>query len=52
MSLKIDIILIFLTILSIFNRKLSLNLLSNILKKKGAEASLIEIAKRERSLDR
>ena len=50
MSLKIDIILIFLTILSIFNRKLSLNLLSNILKKKGAEASLIEIAKRERSL--
>ena len=45
MSLKIDIILIFLTILSIFNRKLSLNLLSNILKKKGAEASLIEIAK-------
>ena len=50
MSLKIDIILIFLTILSIFNRKLSLNLLSNILKKKDAEASLIEIAKRERSL--
>lgn len=50
MSLKIDIILIFLTILSIFNRKLSLNLLSNILKKKGAEVSLIEIAKRERSL--
>ena len=50
MSLKIDIILIFLTILSIFNSKLSLNLLSNILKKKGAEASLIEIAKRERSL--
>jgi len=50
MSFKIDIILIFLTILSIFNRKLSLNLLSNILKKKGAEVNLIEIAKRERSL--
>ena len=50
MSLKIDVILIILTIISIFNRKLSLNLLSNVLKKIGAEDSLIEITKRERSL--
>lgn len=50
MSLKIDLIIIFLTIISIFNRKLSLNLLSNVLKKNDAEDSLIETAKRERPL--
>jgi len=50
MSLKTDLIIIFLTIISIFNRKLSLNLLSNVLKKNDAEDSLIETAKRERPL--
>ena len=46
MSLKIDIILIFLTILSIFNRKLSLNLLSNILKKR-LKLVLLRLQKRK-----
>jgi lipopolysaccharide/colanic/teichoic acid biosynthesis glycosyltransferase len=49
-SLFIDILLIFLTIISIFNRKTALKYTSKLLSKLNAEHDLIEIAKRNKDL--
>ena len=46
-SLILNIIIIFFTIISIFNRLLSLELLSNYLRKLGAENDLVEISLRK-----